>query len=375
MLALSLMSAPLALLTPVALKIVVDSVLGDKPLPGFMQPLVPEFVTSSKSMILLLAVALVMIVALLAQLREICSLILHAYTGENLVMNFRARLFRHVQRLSLAYHDTKGTADSIYRIQYDALAIQWIMVDGIIPLVTAVVTLVGMICVTALIDRQTGAGRAGHHPPALPDPTDIRPAPAQRLARAEEARELGPWRSCRRCWRDPGRQGVRPGGPRAESGSLARPSETIRASFDCPVTRVASGLLVGLTIAAGTAAVLYIGVRHVQAGALTLGDLLLVMGYLSQLYAPLQTISKKVADLQPSLASAERAFALLDETPEVVEQPNARRSTRARGLSFRDVSFAYDERTSPVLQRRLVRVPPARASASRARPGPARRRW
>ena len=86
-----------------------------------------------------------MIVALLAQLREICSLILHAYTGENLVMNFRARLFRHAQRLSLSYHDWRGTVDSIYRIQYDALAVQWIMADSIIPLVTAVVTLVSMI--------------------------------------------------------------------------------------------------------------------------------------------------------------------------------------------------------------------------------------
>ena len=154
MLALSLMSAPLALLTPLALKIVVDSVLGDKPLPGFMQPLVPDFVTGSKGMILILAVALVMIVALLAQLRGICSLILHAYTGENLVMDFRARLFRHAQRLSLSYHDWRGTADSIYRIQYDALAVQWITTDSIIPLVASAVTLVGMIYVTALIDLQ-----------------------------------------------------------------------------------------------------------------------------------------------------------------------------------------------------------------------------
>jgi ATP-binding cassette, subfamily B, bacterial len=37
MLALSLISTPVALLTPLPLKIVVDSVLGDKPLPGFMQ--------------------------------------------------------------------------------------------------------------------------------------------------------------------------------------------------------------------------------------------------------------------------------------------------------------------------------------------------
>ena len=99
MLALSLMSTPVALLMPLPLKIVVDSVLGDKPLPGFMQLVVPGFITGSKSMILILAIALVMIVALLGQLQEICSLILNTYTGEKLVIDFRARLFRHAQRL------------------------------------------------------------------------------------------------------------------------------------------------------------------------------------------------------------------------------------------------------------------------------------
>jgi ATP-binding cassette, subfamily B, bacterial len=75
-----------------------------------------------------------------------------------------------------------------------------------------------------------------------------------------------------------------------------------------------------------------------------------VMGYLSQLYRPLQSISKKVGDLQHSLASAERTFALLDQTPEVIEKPNAMPLSRARSaLSFQNVSFAY-EGNNPVLQ-------------------------
>ena len=57
---------------------------------------------------------------------------------------------------------------------------------------------------------------------------------------------------------------------------------------DPPARRIEGGfgLLIGLTIALGTAAVLFVGVRHVQTGALTLGELLLVMAYLTQLYAP-----------------------------------------------------------------------------------------
>ncbi len=102
------------------------------------------------------------------------------------------------------------------------------------------------------------------------------------------------------------------------------------------------GLLVGLTVAVGTAAVLYIGVTHVQAGRLTLGELLVVMAYLAQLYGPMETLSKKVADLQGSLVSAERAFALLDEAPDVVERAGAKPLDRAAGeVAFDAVSFAY----------------------------------
>src|SRR5262249_28596702 len=109
-------------------------------------------------------------------------------------------------------------------------------------------------------------------------------------------------------------------------------------------------LLTGLILAPGTAVVLYLGVRRVQAGVLSLGDLVLVMGYLSRLYGPLQEITKSINLLQASIASAERAFALLDEPPEVMEKVNARRLSRAKGqISFQDVSFSYPGVTPFVL--------------------------
>jgi ATP-binding cassette subfamily B protein len=75
---------------------------------------------------------------------------------------------------------------------------------------------------------------------------------------------------------------------------------------------------------------------------LTLGELVLVLAYVAQLYQPLQAVSKKLADLQGSLVSAERAFALLDQVPDVEERSHARPITRARGeVRFEDVSFAY----------------------------------
>jgi ATP-binding cassette, subfamily B, bacterial len=349
MLALSLISTPVALLTPLPLKIVVDSVLGDKPLPGFMQPVVPGFITGSKGMILILAVALVVIVALLAQLREICSLMLSTYTGEKLVMDFRARLFRHAQRLSFSYHDWRGTADSIYRIQYDAPAVQWITTEGIVPLVTSMVTLVSMICITALIDLQLALVALAVSPLLFL----ILRIYGQRLRtgwHGQKKLESSTLRVVQETLG--GIRVVKAFGQedRERERFTGKASETLRARIRLSFQEGGLGLMVGLVIAVGEAAVIFIGVRNVQAGTLTLGNLLLVMGYLAQLYRPLQSISKKVGDLQHSLASAERTFALLDQTPEVIEKPNAMPLSRAKGtLSFQNVSFAY-EGNNPVLQ-------------------------
>lgn len=52
---------------------------------------------------------------------------------------------------------------------------------------------------------------------------------------------------------------------------------TIRRSF----VQGSFDLVVGLILAAGTAVVLYLGVSHVRSGSITLGDLLLIMAYLS----------------------------------------------------------------------------------------------
>jgi ATP-binding cassette, subfamily B, bacterial len=358
MLALSLLSTPVALLTPLPLKIVVDSVLGDKPLPGFIQPVVPEAITGSVGMILLLAVALVVIVALLSQLLRICNLILYTYTGEKLVMDFRARLFRHAQRLSLSYHDWRGTSDSIYRIQYDALALQWITTEGLIPLVAAMVTLVSMIYITGLIDLQLALVALGVAPLLF------------LILRTYGQRLRTGWRGQKKLESSTleivqetlgGIRVVKAFGQedRERKRFTGKASETLRARIRLSFHEGGLGLMVGLVIAVGEAAVMYIGVRNVQAGTLTLGDLLLVMGYLAQLYRPLQSISKRVGDLQRSLASAERTFALLDQTPEVIETPNAMPLSRARGaVSFRNVSFAYEGENNLVVQNVSFEVHP-----------------
>src|SRR5437899_141175 len=115
-----LLSTPVILLTPIPLKIVIDTVLGDHPLPGFLSGLP---LASSHNGVLWLAAILQVLVVVFAELQTMASYTLSTWTGERITLAFRARLFRHIQRLSILLHDRRGTADSVYRVQYDATAI------------------------------------------------------------------------------------------------------------------------------------------------------------------------------------------------------------------------------------------------------------
>jgi ATP-binding cassette subfamily B protein len=334
--ALSLVSAPLALLVPLPLKIAVDSVLGGQPLPGPLERFAPSGLAA-----LALAAGLAVAVGVLAHLQGLASWILETYTGDRLVLRFRARLFAHVQRLSLAYHDSQGSTDSTFRIQYDAPAIQWILIQGVTPLLTSAVTLAGMVAVTARLDGQLALVALAVVPVLLL----IRHFSSRRLrhrwtrVREIESSAMSVVQEALAALRVVKAFGQE---QREQERFLDRAVEGARGQFQLAVLQGGLDLLVGLTMAAGTAAVLVIGVWHVQAGTLTLGSLLIVMAYLAQLYAPLEMVSRKMGQLQASLASADRAFVLLDQVPDVVERADAIPLRRAAGaIAFQDVSFTY----------------------------------
>jgi ABC-type multidrug transport system fused ATPase/permease subunit len=64
------------------------------------------------------------------------------------------------------------------------------------------------------------------------------------------------------------------------------------------VFEISFGLIVSLTIALGTGLVIWFGARHVQAGTLTLGELLLVLSYLDRFYGPMIEMGSRAAGLQ-----------------------------------------------------------------------------
>jgi ATP-binding cassette subfamily B protein len=341
LLLLNLLAPPLALLTPLPLKIAVDSAVGSLPLPAPLDRLVPGTRPSS-SAVLWIAGGLLVAVTVLGLLQGLATTLLHTYTGDRLTLHFRALLFRHVQRLSLLYHDRKGTADSAYRIQYDTPSIEWIAVDGLIPFVTANLKLVGMIYVTMMLDWQLALVALAIAPLllALSHLYRHRMKRQYRSLKELESRAFNVIHevlSAVRVVKAFGREDDEEERFRERSGA------GLRAQMRTAASEGLLDLAIDLTTAAGTAAVLFLGVAKVQSGVLTLGELLMVMTYLTLLYAPLQTAGKTVATLEGSLASARRAFELLDEDPEVPERPDARPVQRAAGaITFDNVAFSYD---------------------------------
>jgi ATP-binding cassette, subfamily B, bacterial len=339
---ITLLSTPVSLLIPLPLKIAVDSVLGSHPLPTFLEPVIPQAIIGSTNGMLTFVIVLTMLVALLGGLQRVGSTLLRTYAGEKLTLTFRTKLFRHVQRLSVSYHDSRGTTDSTYRIQYDAPAIQWIAIQGFIPFIAAGLTLVGMIYIVARLDWQLAVvaiaispilylGARTFNPRLRNQWGHITRLDSSAFSVVQEAL------SALRVVKAFGQE------EREQERFVRHSSESFLARVRAAWSEGAFDLLIGITTAAGTSAVLFVGVRHVQTGSLTLGDLLLVMSYLQQLFGPLASLSDMTAHAQRSLASAERAFALLDEATDVIEKKNGVPISRANGaLTFRDVCFAYN---------------------------------
>ena len=147
-----LLSIPLSLLTPVPLTLAVDSIIGSRPLPALLQAWVPLSIQQSTTALFLLMFLTFIGIALCTHLQGMVLLLLSSHTGERMILAFRSRLFEHLQHISSSYHDTHGTADSVYRLQHDAASIKQIPIDVLIPFLRAVCMLIGLSTLMIIIN-------------------------------------------------------------------------------------------------------------------------------------------------------------------------------------------------------------------------------
>jgi ATP-binding cassette, subfamily B, bacterial len=358
---LELLSTPLTLLSPVGIKIAVDNVIGAKAVPHVLHVLLPDRILRYPSRLLVAAVMIQIFVVLLIQTHWFCNYILKIRSGGHMLLHFRSRLFRHLQLLPLGYHDVRGSADSAFRVQDDAAALRSITIDGALFLLSDIVKLAGMIGVTLFIDWRLGLVALSIVPLLILYAAVYQYRVGDRYKKVKEMESsalrvvhevLSTMRVVKAFVQE----------EKENQRFLERSSSAEDARLRLAYADALFGFVVNFTTAFGMAMVLFVGIRNVQSGMLTLGSLLLIITYLVQLYAPLQNITYHLASLKASSASVSRAFEVLDAAPEVVDQPpqaatTAALSHRAEGaIEFQDVTFGYGSK-SPILHNLSFSVP------------------
>jgi ATP-binding cassette subfamily B protein len=353
----SLIGAPLALLLPVPIKVVVDHVLGRVPFPPILSRLLPASLEAEPTRLLLVCAAMVAVVAVLIQAQAMASWLLETWIGQRLMVGFRSRLFEHLQRLDPGFHARRGTADSIYRLQFDATSIQAVAVQGAIPFATALVKVLVLVVAVARLDGLLAAV-ALLGGPLLFGLTELFRRRLRRGWSAVREQESAAMSVAQQALG--GLPVVQAFGQehRERERYVVRARAGARAAMKAVFAHSTFDFLVGITNGIAAAVILYIGARHVQGGRITLGELVMILAYLSQLFLPLREIGTRVATMQQALASAARIFALLDEPPSVTDRPGARPLDRARGaFRFENVAFTYEGGAQPVFEGVDLEVP------------------
>ncbi|MBI3943387.1 MAG: ABC transporter ATP-binding protein, partial [Chloroflexi bacterium] len=140
------------LLAPWPLKILIDNVLENHPLPPNLVHLLGPL-AGTRSGLLVFAVVGGLGVTLLENWLNVLSNYINTRLELSMVLDFRSDLFQHAQRLSMAFHDQRRSGGLIFAINNQADAVAGLVMT-IPPLAQSVLTLVGMIWIVLQIDRQ-----------------------------------------------------------------------------------------------------------------------------------------------------------------------------------------------------------------------------
>jgi ATP-binding cassette subfamily B protein len=96
--------------------------------------------------------------------------------------------------------------------------------------------------------------------------------------------------------------------------------------------------------------VAWYGGWQAQIGGLSIGGIQAFISYITFMMWPVQDIARVYAEMQQSIASAERMFSLIDAVPEIQNHPDAFEPENIHGdIEFDHVDFYYEE-DKPVLE-------------------------
>src|SRR5207244_11298693 len=112
---------PLAPISRLPINVIVDNVIGARPLTGYLIIITTDSSQVSAQALVVIAIGILVVGTVLTNGQQLLNVWATNKVGNRITLETRARLFRQMQRLSILYHDTKGVTDSSYRVQYDDL--------------------------------------------------------------------------------------------------------------------------------------------------------------------------------------------------------------------------------------------------------------
>ena len=269
--------------------------------------------------------------------------------GQRMTYDLAAELFARLQKLSLHFHARRAIGDSIRRVTADCASVATIVKDGLLPVVSAFVSLVAMFTVmwrvsptltllaVAIVPYMIFVFRA-YAQPMLDKSYHQQEVESRIYATVEQTfsalaivqafgREDWNDRYFKKC---------------ADSA--------LGATLDLTNVQLRFKVLIGLATAVGTAGILWIGARQAMAGEITVGTILLFLSYLGALYTPIESVMYTSSTIQGAAGSAQRVWEILNTEPDVRDKPGAISLGRARGhVTIEDATFGY-ESNRPVIR-------------------------
>lgn len=331
------------LLKPWPLKIIIDNVLSGKPatwslLKGY----------SATGLLVLATGGIVVIYIVLGSVT-----LLNNYTtikiGQQMVNDMRRDLYAQLQRLSLAFHNRRQVGDLLYRVTADTFAIQSLTMNGVFPIVTALVLLSGMFAVMIRIDCELTLLSLSVIPALFASISVMsrRITSASILARQQESevysvvqRAMSAIRIIQAFTKE-----------EEEHRKFMNASDlSLGASLKLYTLQTFYSGIVNVVMAAGTALVVWVGAKHVLSGQLTIGGIIVFTTYLASLYGPINTICQTWGMVQGAKVGVDRVFEILEIERDLKEGPRAFPKSGTRGkVVWENVSFHYAAQ-QPVLK-------------------------
>ena len=279
-----------------------------------------------------------------------------ATVGQRVLYAVRNKLFGHVQALSLDFYERERTGRLVARMTADIEAMSDLVTDGLVTLVTSLVTLVGVTVILVVLDWRLALATLAVAPfIALA-------ARGYRRWSAAAYRQVRETHSVVTVQLQEALAGVRAvqafRRERATAARLADANHAERAAHRRTIA-LASIFFPGIEFlgTAATVVVLGVGGRRVLGGDLEIGTLAAFLLYLRYLFDPVQQLSELYDTFQSANAGAERVGAVLAERPSVREAADPAPLPDPRGeVRLEAVRFAYGE-DAEVLHDVDLRVP------------------